>query len=82
MTFGIGAMRTLYAIFEEGSFTSDFISTRARTMMAMRTIGQNNSQIDAPKVLFHTIQFFFMRAEKCLAFYSIVEARVQFLVCC
>jgi hypothetical protein len=47
-----------------GATTSYLTRNLAIARIAMSTTGQNNSQREDPRVLFHTIQFFFMSALK------------------
>ncbi len=46
----------------------------ATTKIAMRAIGHTNSQMLAPRFRFQTIQFFFIKAPKCLNFYPIKKS--------
>jgi hypothetical protein len=64
LNVGKGAIKSDFDMLEEGGFTSLEMRARASTRIAMRTTGQKSSQREAPSVRFHTIQFFFIRAQK------------------
>ena len=63
---GSGAINIDFDIFVDGAYSVWLIKALAIAMIAMRTTGQTSSQMEAPNVRFHTIQFFFIKAQKCL----------------
>jgi hypothetical protein len=54
-------------MFDCGGTTVDSTSGLTMAITAIRITGQKSSQSDAASVLFHTIQFFFIKAQKCRA---------------
>lgn len=63
----MGATKVDLNMFDEGGTTVDSTSGLTKAMTAIRMTGQKSSHSDAASVLFHTIQFFFIRAQKCRA---------------
>lgn len=62
----MGAIRVDLNMFDCGGTTVESTKGLTKAMTAIRMTGQKSSHSEAASVLFHTIQFFFMRAQKCL----------------
>jgi hypothetical protein len=63
----MGATKVDLNMFDWGGTTVDSTSGLTKAMIAIRRTGQKSSHSEAASVLFHTIQFFFIRAQKCRA---------------
>lgn len=65
--YTMGAIKVDLAMFDCGGTTVESTNGLTIAMTAIRMTGQKSSHSEAARVLFHTIQFFFIRAQKCLA---------------
>jgi hypothetical protein len=67
----MGEIRMDLFMFEVGATSEEVTRNLATAMIAISATGQKSSQSEAPSVRFQTIQFFFIRAEKCRALWPI-----------
>ena len=78
--YSMGAINTDFGKLDYAATSSCLTKSLATTMIIMRATGQTNSQMDAPIVLFQTIQFFFINAKKWRVFWPIILFSLK--LCC